>query len=929
MKTMSKFLLLAMLAISLTAGSALANFTLTILHNNDGESKLSTLGTAQPNYGGAARFVTKVNELKTWATTNTDGYIMLSSGDNFLAGAQYNAGIVNGVFYDALVLDKIGYDAIELGNHDFDFGPQTLADFMDHFPGPTYPPYLCANADFSAEPALQAKVLAGRIAPSTIVNVNGTLVGVVGAITETLPTISSPGGVIIDPAIAAIVQAQVNTLISNGANIIILISHLQNLNNELALVPQLDGIDVVIAGGGDEFLANPGISPVYPGDVVNPARPYPTLANDINGDPVQVVTSTGEYRYVGRLVVEFDDFGNFVSVDPISNPVCILSNTIDAVNGVIEDPACVNDVINPINAYISGLASNVIAVSDVPLDGRRASVRTIETNEGNLFADALLWEGQRRAASFGVCTPNVAFQNGGGMRKDALIPAGNITELNTYEIAAFDNVVSITPNVPASQFKEMLEASVRLAPAQNGGFLQCAGFKFFYESFRTAQTLDANFNVVTPGQRVRDVVLNDGTVLVRCGQVVPGAPDVCIATNAFTANNGDAIPFRNLPKTIVGVSYQQALYNYITEPTGLNGVISAIDYPVAPGEYRIARNTFSETIVNPNPGADFVVNSHSEALTDLQSAVELEYLAPNSPSSVTVEVTRTRPVLPEIDFNLPAAYCVGRYFRHTHPGQPVYGEMRLTHRFLLCEVPSTVQTDLNSLVFVRTLDNGLNWSTLTPTSIVDNGDGSISVSYVGPCDASGFWGLGLADRVLPVELTSFDVAVIDGNVALAWTTASESNIARFELARNGSKIAEITAQNNASGANYSYTDSPEAGAYTYELSEVTLNGEHNVLGSVEIELSENGMVAEYHLSDAYPNPFNPEANIDFVIPNAEYVTLNVFNPLGQIVATLVDGQHNAGSYTVKFDGTNLTSGIYFYRLEAGSFSAMKKMVLVK
>ncbi|MBK6766714.1 MAG: hypothetical protein IPG71_10470 [bacterium] len=265
MNTLNKSLAIVLLCLVTLSGSALANFRLTILHNNDGESKLSTTGTSQPNYAGGARFVTKVNELKTWGAMNSDGVITLSSGDNFLAGAQYNAGVANGVYYDALLLDRIGYDAICIGNHDFDFGPNVLADFMDDFAGPTYPPYLCANADFSAEAALQAKVNAGRIAPSTMVNINGTLVGVVGAITESLPTISSPGGVVIDANIASIVQAEVNTLIGNGAEIIILISHLQNLNNELALIPLLDDVDVVIAGGGDEFLANAGVSPVYPG----------------------------------------------------------------------------------------------------------------------------------------------------------------------------------------------------------------------------------------------------------------------------------------------------------------------------------------------------------------------------------------------------------------------------------------------------------------------------------------------------------------------------------------------------------------------------------------------------------------------------------------------------------------------------------------
>ncbi|MBK6766715.1 MAG: 5'-nucleotidase C-terminal domain-containing protein [bacterium] len=663
---------------------------------------------------------------------------------------------------------------------------------------------------------------------------------------------------------------------------------------------------------------------------MNPARPYPMTANDINGDPVQVVTTTGEYRYIGRLVVEFDNAGNFVAVDPVSNPVCVLSNTIDAVNGVSEDPTCVTNIITPIDAYITGLAANVIAVSDVPLDGRRASVRTIECNEGNLFADALLWEGQRKAADFGVCTPNVAFQNGGGMRKDAIIPAGNISELNTYEIAAFDNVVSITPNVQASQFKEMLEASVRLSPSQSGGFLQVAGFKFMFDHSRQAQVLDANFNVVTPGQRVRDVVLEDGTVLVRCGDVVPGAPAVCIATNNFTAANGDAIPFRALPKTLIGVSYQQALFNYISEPTGLNGVISGGEYPTAPGEYRIVQRTLSQTFTNGNPAADFHAQATGDAMTELVSGFDLYFFGPNTPTSVTGSYTRTRPALADIDYNLPAAWAVGRYFTFGTTAN-ASSSVSLKLSFKACEVPTAVLADLSNLVAIRTRDNGLTWFVESAsTALIDLGNGIYCFevfNVTGGID--GFWGMGLGDRVLPVELTSFDANVVNGEVALAWSTASESNIARFELTRNGDKIAEVVAQNSATGANYSYTDRPEAGQYTYELSEFTLNGEHNALGSVSVEFNGDVVVNEYRLGEAYPNPFNPQTNIDFVIPNSEYVKLHVFNPLGQIVATLVNGQREAGSYSVQFDASNLTSGIYFYRLEAGSFSAMRKMMLVK
>jgi len=86
---------------------------------------------------------------------------------------------------------------------------------------------------------------------------------------------------------------------------------------------------------------------------------------------------------------------------------------------------------------------------------------------------------------------------------------------------------------------------------------------------------------------------------------------------------------------------------------------------------------------------------------------------------------------------------------------------------------------------------------------------------------------------------------------------------------------------------------------------------------------------DYTLSQNYPNPFNPTTQIDFSIKIAGRVTLNVYNMLGQVVATLVNEELTPGSYKADFDGVNLASGVYVYRLIASDFSAIKKMVLIK
>jgi hypothetical protein len=86
---------------------------------------------------------------------------------------------------------------------------------------------------------------------------------------------------------------------------------------------------------------------------------------------------------------------------------------------------------------------------------------------------------------------------------------------------------------------------------------------------------------------------------------------------------------------------------------------------------------------------------------------------------------------------------------------------------------------------------------------------------------------------------------------------------------------------------------------------------------------------EYQLSQNYPNPFNPTTTINFSVSQSEKISLRVYNILGQLVSTLVDGEYAAGNYKVNFDATSLSSGMYFYTLQAGNYTATKKMILLK
>jgi hypothetical protein len=93
--------------------------------------------------------------------------------------------------------------------------------------------------------------------------------------------------------------------------------------------------------------------------------------------------------------------------------------------------------------------------------------------------------------------------------------------------------------------------------------------------------------------------------------------------------------------------------------------------------------------------------------------------------------------------------------------------------------------------------------------------------------------------------------------------------------------------------------------------------------------NQNGIPKVFALNQNYPNPFNPTTNIKFQLPKQTFVSLKVYDILGRVVQTVVNEQKDPGYYDINFDGSNLASGLYFYKLEAGNFVDTKKMILVK
>jgi len=186
---------------------------------------------------------------------------------------------------------------------------------------------------------------------------------------------------------------------------------------------------------------------------------------------------------------------------------------------------------------------------------------------------------------------------------------------------------------------------------------------------------------------------------------------------------------------------------------------------------------------------------------------------------------------------------------------------------------------------------------------------------------------------LPVELESFSASVASDGVELKWHTATEVNNYGFEILRSESdndweKIGFVNGNGNSNSPKYySFNDNDiHTGKYSYRLKQIDNDGKYEFSEIIVVEV---GTVGNYRLSQNYPNPFNPVTKIDFSLPSKQIVSLNIYNSLGELVATLLNEEKDAGDYSVTFDGSKLESGVYFYKIVTPNFVKSGKMLLLK
>lgn len=543
---------------------------LVVLHASDLESEL----LASDGSGGIARFAAVVDALRRKSDAPV---ITVAAGDTFMPAPALQVEI-DGQNAVSLANGFAGFQASALGNHEFDKGEDFLAERIRaaRFP------YLTATVDFEggALDAIDGEIDAiagrtpwlaeypGRVLPRGLLCAGGELlgeekrctgltVGVVGATTHELRAIASTAVTVGTPAnlaeLRARVQAQVDSLAAEGVDIVVLLSHLQDVRAELQLVRDgLTGVDLIVSGGGDDRLADEGhrlLAGDTPHDVcANEVRCYPIVRTANDGRPVAIVAADGQMRYVGSLGLSFDARGVITAIDPASRPWPVDDATLAALDA---RPATEAAALEARVAEELAASRTAIAVSRVFLDGEREAVRNRETNLGNLSSDSLVWAA--RAKGF---TPAFGVRNGGGIRASIgrIDPAtgdrsgGPITRLDLREALRFDNelvLVTATHRALADTFA----ASLRGLGTGRGHFPQVS---------------DAL--VIRVAGSALDSVHVGGTPVVEHGAVVDPEATITFVTLSYLARGGDGWFEGHLDALQIaplGITEQQALAGFL------------------------------------------------------------------------------------------------------------------------------------------------------------------------------------------------------------------------------------------------------------------------------------------------------------------------------------------------------------------------------
>lgn len=476
--------------LALTAGTALADFELNILHINDLHSRIEAISKSDSTcseedaaknecFGGIARVKAAIDARR--GELSGKNVLTLDAGDQFQGSLFYTT------YKSAPIADfmnGIGFDAMAIGNHEFDDGPEELAKFIDALKFPMISGNTLAGLN---------SPVADKFKPYIVKEFGEEKVAIVSVLATDTDETSSPGDAILFSDEIGYLKEAVKEIEGQGIDKIVLLSHVGYVKDQ-EIAAAVDGIDVIVGGHSHTLLSNTD---------EKAAGPYPTLVKNPAGKDVPIVQAYAYSKYLGDLTVVFDDAG--VVKTATGEP-----KLLDA--SVAPDAGYVAKV-TELGGPIEELKKKEIGSTAEGIDGSRDVCRAMECTMGNLVADAMV----DRLKDQGI---TIAIQNGGGLR--ASIDAGTVTMGEVLTVLPFQNTLA-SFQLKGSDVVAALENGVSQVEEGAGRFPQVSGLKY---------TADLN---KPAGSRITSVEVKEGDAFV----AIDPNKVYGVATNNYMRGGGD------------------------------------------------------------------------------------------------------------------------------------------------------------------------------------------------------------------------------------------------------------------------------------------------------------------------------------------------------------------------------------------------------
>ncbi|MYF99807.1 T9SS type A sorting domain-containing protein [Candidatus Poribacteria bacterium] len=927
-------------AFSQNGETLMSKTRLQLLHAADMEGGIEALENAP-------RFSSVLNALKA----EVENTVIIGAGDSYIPGPFFAAGNHQSLREvlgregsgraDILMLNAMGFMAAALGNHEFDAGTGTLASLIAvdrDYVGTAFP-FLSANLDFSfdsnlaslvVEPGQEASTIPNSITKSVVITIpSGEKVGVVGMTTPRLGSLSLPGNVRIAPedpnnmaALAAIVQESVDGLTAAGINKIILTGHLQQISLDEEIAAHIKDVDIIIAGGSNTLLADE-TDRLHVGDMAD--RPYPILTQSASGEPIAIVGTDGNYRYVGRLVVDFDTAGVLIpeSIDTAVSGAFVTDEQGVVDTGNAEPSARVVEIIEAVRNVVVAKDGNIFGQTSVYLNGNRGSVRTEETNIGNLIAEANLAAGKRVDPSV-----LVSLKNGGGIRASIGVTAygellpppanalvgkamGQISQIDIENTLRFNNGLTLL-TLNAAELLEVIEHAVGASgeDAIPGRFPQIAGMAFSFDTSLPAGSRVQSLVIVDTAGNPMDTIAQDGEIV--------GDEDRTfrMVTITFLVDGGDSYPYANFPNT-----NRVDLTEVMTEEQSGGQATFA-----APGT---EQDAFAEYLA-----ANFSEVPFTIADVDTENDERIQNLAFRTDSLVA-------PVVSEDTYDISLSAGLNMISLPLMPNEPdtAHSFMEKTGATIIIGLDTTAQRFIgwtaNSIGNGFAIEGGMGYIINVPTPKTINFSGSAwqntTATAAAPMQPSIPMTWAFVLRAQLEGISGMKLTVYNGHTRVA--EAVESN--NFHAAWADMNRQAVVSVGDTLTIEVRDTTGALIRTFQHEISATDVHRAFTELRLTPANLTPKRTV----LLANYPNPFNPETWLPYQLANDTEVTIRIYSSTGQLVRNLDLGFQPAGYYIGKsraayWDGRNdlserLASGVYLYQLSTSEPLTTRKMVIKK